>query len=141
MQLLGLVWGGRSPTHASVQLASRALLRQQQADGGWSQLPTLASDAYATGQALVALHHAGALRPIDPAYRRGIDFLLGTQLADGSWYVKSRSLGFQPYFESGFPHGHNQWVSMAATNWAAMALAAAASPRHDKNGYRSATLR
>jgi hypothetical protein len=29
---------------------------------------------------------------------------------------------FQPYFESGFPHGHDQWISAAATAWATMAL-------------------
>jgi hypothetical protein len=29
----------------------------------------------------------------------------------------------QPYFESGFPHGRNQFISAAGTNWAAMALA------------------
>ena len=28
-------------------------------DGGWGQLPTMASDAYATGQALYALHAGG----------------------------------------------------------------------------------
>jgi len=29
---------------------------------------------------------------------------------------------FQPYFESGFPHGKDQWISVAGTNWATMAL-------------------
>ena len=62
------------------------------------------------------------------AYRQGIQYLLNTQLEDGSWYVRSRSIPFQPYFESGFPHGHDQWISAAATNWAAMALVAAAGP-------------
>jgi len=62
-------------------------LREQRADGGWSQLPTLASDAYATGLALVALHQGGVL-PVDhAAYRRGVEFLLRTQLEDGSWFV------------------------------------------------------
>jgi hypothetical protein len=75
---------------------------------------------------LVALLQAGALEPTDPAYRRGVDYLLRSQLADGTWYVKSRALPFQPYFESGFPHGPDQWVSAAASNWAAMALTAAA---------------
>jgi len=42
---------------------------------------------------------------------------------DGTWYVQSRALAFQPYFESGFPHGSDQCISNAATNWAAMALA------------------
>jgi hypothetical protein len=36
--------------------------------------------------------------------------------------VKSRALKVQPYFESGFPHGHDQWISQAATAWASMAL-------------------
>jgi ankyrin repeat protein len=45
------------------------------------------------------------------------------QFEDGSWLVKSRSVKFQPYFQSGFPHGHDQWISAAGTAWAAMALA------------------
>lgn len=52
--------------------------------------------------------------------------LLSTQLEDGSWYVKSRAIKIQPFFESGFPHGHDQWISVAASNWAIMALAGAA---------------
>jgi hypothetical protein len=34
--------------------------------------------------------------------RRGVEFLLKTQQADGSWHVKSRAVKFQPYFQSGF---------------------------------------
>ena len=49
--------------------------------------------------------------------------LLNTQQEDGSWYVQTRALGFQPWFDAGFPHGHNQWISAAGSNWAAMALA------------------
>ena len=44
------------------------------------------------------------------------------QLADGSWYVHSRSVPLQPYFESDFPHGHDQWISAAATAWSSRAL-------------------
>ncbi len=124
-QLLGIVWAGISPQHERIRSGARALLAEQRPDGGWAQLPTLTSDAYATGQALIALLQAGAVQPSDPAYRRGVEYLLGSQLADGSWYVKSRAVAFQPYFDSGFPHGPDQWVSMAASNWAAMALAAA----------------
>lgn len=122
-QLLGLRWAGVNPKQAIMRRAVRAILAQQRADGGWAQLPSLASDAYATGQALVALREAGALPATSPAYKRGIAFLLRTQLEDGSWYVKSRAMPFQPFFESGFPHGHDQWVSMAASNWATTALA------------------
>ena len=122
-QLLGLKWAGLNSTQAIIRGGVRSLLATQRPDGGWSQIPSLASDAYATGQALVALREADGLRATDPAYKRGIAFLLKTQLEDGSWYVKSRSIPFQPFFESGFPHGHDQWVSMAASNWATMALA------------------
>jgi len=37
--------------------------------------------------------------------------------------VRSRGFGFQPYFETGFPHGRDQFISAAATSWAVMALA------------------
>jgi hypothetical protein len=35
-------------------------------------------------------------------------------------------LGFQPYFDAGFPYGHDQWISAAGTSWATMALTLAA---------------
>ncbi len=125
-KLLGLGWA--KADQAAIDNASRELLAEQRADGGWSQLPALPSDAYATGQALVALRQAGSLPISDPAYQKGIRFLLRTQLEDGSWLVKSRSLPLQPFFESGFPHGPDQWISSTGTSWATMALALAAEP-------------
>ncbi len=123
-QLLGLAWAGANED--AMKDAARDLLAEQRPDGGWRQHDSLTSDAYATGQALTALHEVGALAVTDATYKRGVAFLLSTQLEDGSWYVQSRSIPFQPYFESGFPHGHDQWISAAATNWAAMALVPAA---------------
>lgn len=123
-QLLGLTWGGAS--RESLQNAARELISLQQPDGGWGQLPSMPRDAYATGQALVALRESGAVAVTDPTYERGVAYLLSTQLDDGSWHVQSRTIAFQPYFESGFPHGHDQWISAAATNWACMALVPAA---------------
>ena len=61
----------------------------------------------------------------DPAYQRGLAYLLKTQLDDGSWHVVSRSKPFQPYYESGFPHGKDQFISCAATGWATWALVVA----------------
>lgn len=122
-QLLGLAWAGVGPDNGIIKKAARELLSEQRADGGWSQLRTLESDAYATGQALVALSQAAGITAQDSAYRRGIAFLLKNQLEDGSWYVRSRAVPLQPYFEGGFPHGHDQWISAAGTNWASMALA------------------
>jgi ankyrin repeat protein len=122
--LLGLHWAGGS--QAAVRDAASGLIARQRSDGGWSQLPTLASDAYATGQALFALIESGVLKPADAVYEKGVRFLLTTQLADGSWYVRSRAVAIQPYFDSEFPHGKDQFISAAATNWATMALAMAA---------------
>ena len=123
MQLLGLGWAGAAPESMADQ--RRALLLQQRPDGGWAQIPTRASDAYATGQALVALNQAAGLPPTDAAYRRGVAFLLRTQLADGSWLVTTRRTFRQglEYFESGFPHGKHQFISYAGSAWAVMALA------------------
>ena len=119
--LLGLFWSGASPEQ--VKGAGRALLDIQHPDGGWAQRAHLSSDAYMTGIALRALRESGQLRPGDEAYRKGIDYLLRTQLEDGSWYVRSRAVKLQPYFQSGFPHDHDQWISYAATAYAAAALA------------------
>ncbi|MFO0810341.1 MAG: ankyrin repeat domain-containing protein [Gemmataceae bacterium] len=123
-QLLGLIWAGDDKD--ALQKAARELLAEQRDNGGWGQLSSLTSDAYATGQALVALRESGAIAVTDPAYKRGVEYLLSTQLEDGSWYVRSRAIPFQPYFESGFPHGQDQWISVAATNWATTALLPAA---------------
>ena len=119
-QLLGLVWGGGSP--AVVRSTASRLLVLQRKEGGWSQIPALGSDPYATGQALVALHEANAVSLQSPAYRRGIQYLLNSQLEDGSWHVASRASAIQPYFDSDFPHGPDQFISVAASNWASMAL-------------------
>ena len=120
MRLVGLVWAD-APVSAW-EPAIQEILRQQTATGGWSQLPQLDPDAYATGISLFALHEAG-IRVADEAYRKGVEFLLSTQYQDGSWLVKSRAFPLQPYFESGFPFGRHQWVSAAGTAWAALAIA------------------
>jgi ankyrin repeat protein len=118
-KLLGLVWAGGAGRESSAQV--RRLIALQHTDGGWSQLPTMRPDAYASGQALYALGVAGEAASSD-AYRRGVQYLLRTQLEDGSWYVQSRAIGFQPYFDAGFPHGRDQFISTAATSWAVTAL-------------------
>ncbi|HKQ73923.1 MAG TPA: prenyltransferase/squalene oxidase repeat-containing protein [Blastocatellia bacterium] len=119
-QLLGLAWANADKQ--ALQKMAQALLARQHKDGGWGQYLTMESDAYATGEALVALHQAGGLPVMDRAYQRGVNYLLGDQAADGSWAVLSRSFPFQKQFESGFPYGRNQWISAAASSWATMAL-------------------
>jgi len=120
-RLLGLAWAGADKD--TLRAAAREMLALQRSDGGWSQEPSLESDSYATGEALTALRESGMAAADDPAVRRGVAFLLRTQLQDGSWYVKSRSVPIQVYFESGFPHGADQWISAAGTAWAVRALA------------------
>ena len=119
-QLLGLKWSGGSAS--AIQRAGRALAAEQRTDGGWAQLSTMSPDAYATGQALVALAESGALAAGDPAFKRGVQFLLNSQFADGSWLVSTRAIALQPLFDIGFPHGPDSWVSAAGTNWATLAL-------------------
>ena len=58
----------------------------------------------------------------DPAFQRGIRFLLDAQQEDGSWYVKTGALASQPAFDAGFPHGADQFMLAAGTSWAAVAL-------------------
>ena len=127
MQMLGLQWTGATP--ARVRTVGQQLLGMQRPDGGWAQTPNLESDAYAAGQSLWALKEAGILEASDAAYQRGVKFLLSTQWEDGSWYVRSRAVKLQPYFQSGFPYNHDQWISAAATGYAVMALAPAAGPQ------------
>src|SRR5262249_14485198 len=56
-RLLGLAWAGGDKD--ARQKAMRELLAAQRSDGGWSDIETMESTAYATGKALFALHSAG----------------------------------------------------------------------------------
>ena len=125
-RLLGLRAGGEP--RQKLERHIQALLAEQRTDGGWAQLSTRDSDAWATGLALYALHEAGGISPDHPAYQRGVAFLLRTQFDDGSWWIRNRVWPFQPHFDSQFPHGKDQWISMAGTAWAAMALLATIEP-------------
>jgi hypothetical protein len=119
-RLHALALAGSAPE--TTRAAADRLRTSQRGDGGWSQRDADESDAYATGSALVALHEAGGLSAEDPAYRRGLAFLIGSQRPDGTWYVKSRSRPFQKPFESGFPHGKDQFISISASGWSTAAL-------------------
>ena len=127
-RLFGLSWSHADPK--SIQAALDTLLKRQQKNGGWKQLTkSKSTDAYATGQAAVVLLQAGKLKRDHKSILRAITYLRETQLADGSWLVNSRSKPFQKYFESGFPHKKNQWISICGSCWATMALIEARPPR------------
>jgi hypothetical protein len=121
MRLIGVAAAGARGS--TLRNLAEPILSRQRPDGGWGQREELPSDAYATGQTLFALAEAGVIKPGEEAYQKGVKFLLSTQRSDGSWYVASRAAKIQPYFESGFPYGDDQWISAAATGWAANALA------------------
>lgn len=126
-RLLGLAWAESSKAVRAA--AARDLLRMQRADGGWAQLPGHSTDAYSTGQAIYALeqNEAGAVRR--PPARKAIQYLLRTQQADGSWMLESRQRTpvevSPPFFDAEFPHAKHQFISTAATCWAALGLLSA----------------
>jgi hypothetical protein len=119
-RLLGLCWATASAP--DIKDASDDVRVTQRTDGGWAQLDELASDAYATGQALVALRLAAAVPPDDPCYQSGVRWLIEHQRDDGSWLITTRAKPFQTYFDSGFPHEKSQFISIAGTCWASIAL-------------------
>jgi len=120
-QLLGMHWCG-SNNNQKNKIAEK-LRSMQNADGGWSQLTTLKSDAYATGQILYALYVSGMIKTDDAVYQKGLDYLLKTQNENGAWFVATRSFPIQPPMTSGFPpYNHDEFISAAASNWAVMAL-------------------
>ncbi|MGE0610535.1 MAG: prenyltransferase/squalene oxidase repeat-containing protein [Pirellulales bacterium] len=131
LRLLGLHWcrditaatleDQERRSRATLQAVER-LLGEQRQDGGWGQTADSTSDAYATGQALFALSEAGGVAADRPEWARGKEWLLSSQLPDGSWLVTTRSKAIQEYFESGFPHDESQFISICGTCWAVMAL-------------------
>ncbi len=129
-QLLGLRWAGAP--RARLQSLARELKATQRPDGGWNSVSGRESDAYSTAQALVALHDGGGVAIIDASYQRGVEFLLKSQAADGTWHVTSRLHApapvSPPYFDAGYPNGHDQFVSMQGASWAVMAIAYALEP-------------
>jgi hypothetical protein len=116
-KVLLAVRAGKSP--AEVQPAVDDLLASQRKDGGWGQLPSLQSDAFATGQALYVLSLAGYTAE-RPAVQRAVDFLVATQKPDGSWPMLSRSS------PDGKPGGSAKYlppITTAAGSWATLGLA------------------
>src|SRR5499427_8478844 len=129
-KLLGLKWSNGDRT--SIAAATRDLQSVQQADGGWPSLDGRETDPYSTAQALVALHDGGGVPTTNANWQRGIAWLLKTQAADGSWHTRTRLYPpaplSPPYFESGLPYGHDQFLSAQGGAWAVMALADALGP-------------
>ncbi len=101
------------------------LLEKQQVGGGWSQSDDREPDAYATGTVLAALQDVGGFSIDHQAILAGCRYLINSQLEDGTWHVVTHAKPIQTYYESGFPHDEDQFISIAATGWATLALAQA----------------
>ncbi len=119
---------------AAFKKEARELIAVQAVDGGWPQKLDTESDAYATGTTLAALHDTGALTVQDAAFQRGLRYLLQNQATDGSWHVRKRTHDVQPFFDSSFPHGVDQFISISATSWASYALLRAI-PKKQRQPY------
>ena len=117
---LKVLLGARSgKPRETMQSTIDELLALQRADGGWSQtVPEPKSDAFATGQTLYVLALAGYTAE-QPEIKRGIDFLVATQLPDGSWPMISRST------PDGSPGSSKLLtpITCAASSWATLGLA------------------
>lgn len=99
----------------------------QNEDGGWSQIKSANSDAYATGQALYALAEAGATRN-DAAIQRAQSFLQKSQREDGAWAMTSRAIMGNGKVATKF-----EPITHAGSAWAVMGLVRSA-PAETKPG-------
>jgi hypothetical protein len=95
----------------------RRIQERQNTDGGWSQAKGMTSDAWATGQALYALAHAG-IKPNEAVITRAHAFLAQTQRDDGSWPMTSR-----PTTPGGNGSTSLIPITGAGSAWAVMGLA------------------
>ena len=88
-----LIAAGVAPAEECIRRAVGWLERHQNEDGGWGEDPRSYDDpawigrgpstASQTAWALLALHAAGRID--SPALRRGVDWLVDSQRADGTW--------------------------------------------------------
>lgn len=110
------LWSLRVGRKAEEMDGIRQLISEQQPDGGWRQTAGMSSDAFATGQSLVALSAAG-VSAADPAIQRAAQFLVKTQNPDGTWTMTSR-----PDPEDGKPAENLNPITYAGTAWATRGL-------------------
>ncbi len=114
LRLLVSARSGADPKSYATEV--EAILKLQKEDGGWGQTPAMASDAYATGQALYVLAEAGVSRD-RPEIGRARGFLVRTQSEEGSWPMASR-----PTNGGDGPAMNLRPITYAATAWATLGL-------------------
>jgi len=94
----------------------------QNEDGGWSQIKSANSDAYATGQALFALAEDGVMKD-DAAIRGAQLFLERSQRQDGAWAMTSRAIMGNGKVATNF-----EPITHAGTAWAVMGMVRSVPP-------------
>lgn len=112
------LWSLRVGRKAEAMDGIRQLISEQQPDGGWRQTAGMSSDAFATGQSLVALANAG-IPAHDSVVQRAVQFLVSTQNPDGTWTMASR-----PESENGKPAENLNPITYAGSAWATRGLLA-----------------
>lgn len=115
LKLLVAIRAGKP--HDTMQTTLDELLSLQRPDGGWSQLPEMTSDAFATGQILYILSLAGYTAERHEI-QRAVSFLVATQKEDGSWPMTSRAT---PNGEPGSAKLLTP-ITCAAGSWATLGL-------------------
>jgi hypothetical protein len=103
--------------NATAAALTKRLFALQRPDGGWRQVEGYESDAFATGQTMVALHKAGVALE-DRVVQKAIGFLAKNQRENGSWPMNSR-----PNPANGQSASNLNPITYAATAWATMGLA------------------
>ncbi|ANM31384.1 hypothetical protein ABI59_20115 [Acidobacteria bacterium Mor1] len=108
----------------SVSEAGTLLLAAQNGDGGWGWHSDSPSNAFNTGQALYALSASGETEVIEAAR----EFLLESQLPDGTWPTPSMETSHEP--NEGKDYIYRYW----GTAWAAIGLSRSLSAEADADG-------
>jgi len=101
------------PRPTSLASSLEFLRRAQTRDGGWGPYEDSPPEAFDTALALLALAAFRTETGVPEMIRRGREFLIATQLKDGSWPATTRPSGGQSYAQQ-----------MSTSGWATLALLA-----------------
>jgi len=120
MVALGLWWANSEQVR--LHEALRLIDKRQQSDGGFPQHEGATSDVYATALATFALRENRYWTERSPGLAKARAFLESKRRPDGYWLQESRAAPVQRYFDNGDPGAREQFMTLFATAWAALAM-------------------